>query len=165
MAKITVEIDDEDKKFIDDKNIDFDKVISRSINISKQQQFDNNPIPNVSQEILYRIETIHKISESDEYGLYSFHEGIPRANVSISATAKENSYTISIHINRLQDIPCEKYEETLSESGEYLSKISEQINSKLTELTNKNEEFTFYLDTTKDDEFRKFAKYTVEVNI
>lgn len=37
MAKITVEIDDEDKKFIDDKNIDFDKVISRSINISKQQ--------------------------------------------------------------------------------------------------------------------------------
>lgn len=164
MQELTVQINDEDAEFLEDKNINIENVVSRAINMRRQKWKDDNPIPTVPQSVLDRIEFIHQQCTSNEDSrLCSFREGIPRAKVSIGAMCKENRYEVSIHINRLQDIPHGEFNDKLSDCGEFLSEINKQITNKLNELNNLTYEFK--LDKITENEFKKSAKYTVQVKI
>lgn len=163
MKSITVNISDDDEEFLEDNNIDIDDVVSHAIKLRRREWIENNPIPEVSQSVLNSIESVHHMCNSGDRELFSFREGLPRARVSIGAMVKEEGYEVSVHINRLDDIPDGEFSDVLSNSGEFLSEISTQLKNKLKSLNNTGSISDFKLDNIQEGEFKKSAKYTIRV--
>jgi len=165
MEKITVEIEDEDAQFIKEKGIDFDDVVSRAISMRKREWRENNPKPVVPESLLNRIEQIHNKAKSEYMGLESFREGLPRARVSVGAKIIDNGYEVNLFINDLDDIPDGRFDETLRDSGEFLSKIGKQIEDRLSQINNSGEEFIFERYEIAEYKFKFSAKYKITVNL
>lgn len=164
MEEITVEINNEDAKFIKEKDIDFDDVVSRAISMSKREWRENNPQPAVPESLLNRIEQIHNKAKSDSMGLESFREGLPRARVSVGAKIVENGYEVNIFINNLDNIPDGSFDKKLRDSGEFLSKIGKQIEDRLSQINDSKEEFIFERYEIVEDKFKVSSKYKINVH-
>jgi bifunctional N-acetylglucosamine-1-phosphate-uridyltransferase/glucosamine-1-phosphate-acetyltransferase GlmU-like protein len=156
-----VEISSEDIKFLENENINLDELLENAIQHKKREWRQNNPIPNIPKSVLKSIENIHK--DYNINSLSAFNEGIPRAKLSIGARVLNNEYEITVRINRLQDIPDGISNTKLSNSGDFLAEINKQLNTKLKELNNSNEDYVFYLDDITEDEFKKSVKYKATI--
>lgn len=135
---VNIEIPNSKMKIIDEYDIDIQKLFDKSLNMKINQIKRENPHPELPENILNRIRSIHNYSKNDgKEKLCSFNEGLPYNGISISVgTTRKNSYYIVIKISDISIIPNSNISNTLSESGSFLNKIAMQLINTIHKIDN-----------------------------